>query len=110
MDKVPAASSRFGKYVLLERIGTGGMSEVFLAKTEGIEGFERKVALKRIFSSLTDHTEFIQSFIHEAKVGGMLYHHNVVQTLDFGRCDGTYFIALEYVEGTNLGQVLHRCR
>jgi serine/threonine protein kinase len=94
----------------MERIGTGGMSEVFLAKTEGIEGFERKVALKRIFSSLTEHPEFVQSFIHEAKIGGMLYHHNVVQTLDFGRYDGAYFIALEYIEGTNLGQVLHRCR
>jgi len=101
---------KFGKYTLLDRIGRGGMAEVFLAKTEGIEGFERKVALKRIFSSLTSTPEFVQSFIHEARIGGMLYHHNVVQTLDFGRFGDRYYIALEYVQGTNLGRLFRRCR
>ncbi|MFM7201605.1 MAG: serine/threonine protein kinase, partial [Myxococcota bacterium] len=101
---------KFGKYTILERIGVGGMSEVFLAKTEGIEGFERKVALKRIFPDLTMHEEFVRSFIHEARIGGMLYHHNVVQTLDFGKVNGVYFIALEYIEGSHLGHVLNKCR
>ena len=110
MDNAPVGTVRFGKYVLLDRIGRGGMSDVFLAKTEGIEGFERKIALKRIFPTLSSNPQFVQSFIHEAKVGGMLYHHNVVQTLDFGRFQDIYYIALEYIEGTNLSAVLARCR
>lgn len=104
------APERFGKYLILERIGMGGMSEVFLARSEGIEGFERKVALKRIFPDLTVNEEFVRSFVHEARIGGMLSHHHVVQTLDFGKVNGTYYIALEYVEGTHLGQVLNRLR
>lgn len=110
MERVATQPDRFGKYTILERVGVGGMSEVFLAKTEGIEGFERKVALKRIFPDLTAHEEFVRSFIHEARIGGMLYHHNVVQTLDFGKVNGTYYIALEYIEGTHVGQILHKCR
>ncbi len=110
MNKVQEEPARFGKYLLLERIGQGGMSEVFLAKSTGIEGFERRLALKRIFPTLAANPEFVEGFIHEARIGGMLYHHNVVQTLDFGRCDDTLYIALEYVEGTNLGAVLARCR
>lgn len=110
MERVSGQPDRFGKYLILDRIGVGGMSEVFLAKTEGIEGFERKVALKRIFPDLTAHEEFVRSFIHEARIGGFLYHHNVVQTLDFGKVNGGYYIALEYIEGTHLGQILNRCR
>lgn len=110
MASVSLAPEKFGKYTILERIGVGGMSEVFLAKTEGIEGFERKVALKRIFPDLTMHEEFVRSFIHEARIGGMLYHHNVVQTLDFGKVNGVYFIALEYIEGSHLGHILNKCR
>ncbi len=110
MDREFSRPSKFGKYLLVERIGRGGMSEVFLAKSTGIEGFERRLALKRIFPSLAANPEFVEGFIHEARIGGMLYHHNVVQTLDFGRCDDTLFIALEYVEGTNLGALLSRCR
>ena len=64
----------FGKYYLLERINVGGMAEVFKAKTVGVEGFERIVALKRILPSIAEDEEFITMFIDEAKIAVQLQH------------------------------------
>jgi eukaryotic-like serine/threonine-protein kinase len=92
----------FGKYYLLERINVGGMAEVFKAKTLGVEGFERIVALKRILPSIAEDEEFITMFIDEAKIAVQLQHANIAQIFDLGKVDDSYFIALEYVNGRDL--------
>jgi serine/threonine-protein kinase len=104
-----AEPQRFGKYQILERIAAGGMAEVFKARLEGIGGFHRTFAIKRILPHLTMNSEFIDMLVDEAKVAGLLNHANIVQILDFGAVDNLYYIAMEYVHGKDLGQLLERC-
>ena len=92
----------FGKYFLLERINVGGMAEVFKARTVGIEGFERIVAIKRILPSVAEDEEFIRMFVDEAKITSQLSHANLAQTFDLGKVDGAFYIAMEYVPGKDL--------
>jgi serine/threonine protein kinase len=100
----------FGKYYLLERINVGGMAEVFQAKTYGVEGFERFVAVKRILPNIAEDQEFISMFIDEAKIAVQLNHANIAQIFDLGRVDDSYFIALEYVHGKDLRAIFDRCQ
>jgi serine/threonine protein kinase len=100
----------FGKYYLLERINVGGMAEVFKAKTVGVEGFERLVALKRILPSIAEDEEFITMFIDEAKIAVQLQHANIAQIFDLGKVDDSYFIALEYVNGRDLRGIFDELR
>ncbi len=93
---------RFGKYLLLERIGVGGMAEVFKAKILGAEGFERLVAIKRILPHLVEDDDFVKMFIDEAKIAVRLQHPNIVAIHDLGRADGTLYIAMEFVFGRDL--------
>lgn len=97
---------RFGKYVLQDVLGMGGMATVYLASLEGLGGFKRKCALKVIHPHLTQDESYIRWFINEARLGGVLQHQNIVQTLEFGEEQGCLFLAMEYVEGATLGRVL----
>ena len=72
----------FGDYFLLEKLNTGGMAEVFKAKTFGAEGFERIVAVKKILPSIAEDKEFISMFINEAKLAVQLNHANIAQIND----------------------------
>jgi len=92
--------------VLLERISVGGMAEVFKAKSVGVQGFERLVAVKRILPQLAEDDEFVQMFIDEARIASTLTHQNIVQILELGQAQGTYFISMEYVPGLDLRQTL----
>jgi hypothetical protein len=96
---------KFGSYVLLRRIARGGMAEVFLAQQKGLEGFDRRVAVKRILPHLADAPDFVKMFLGEARLAAQLTHPNVVHIYDFGKFDGDYFIAMEYVEGVHAGQL-----
>ncbi len=96
---------RFGQYVLLRRIARGGMAEVFLAQQKGLEGFDRRVAVKRILPHLADAPDFLKMFLSEARLAAMLSHPNVVHIYDFGKHDGDYFIAMEFVDGVHAGQL-----
>ena len=98
----------FGKYFLLHRVNSGGMAEVFMAKTFGVEGFERLVAVKRILSHIAADAQFIRMFVDEAKLAGQLHHANIAQIFDLGRVGDDYYIALEYVSGRDLKQVWER--
>jgi eukaryotic-like serine/threonine-protein kinase len=100
----------FGKYVLLERISVGGMAEVFKAKSFGVEGFEKILAIKRILPSLAEDGDFIDMFIDEAKICGQLNHANVCQIFELGRVEDSHFIAMEYVWGKDLLQMQNRFR
>ncbi len=101
---------RFGKFILRKRLGAGGMAEVFLAEMVGPEGFGKLVALKRILPHLTDDTSFTDSFISEARLGGSLNHPNIVQTLELGREGEHYYLAMEYVQGMTLAQLIRQRR
>ncbi|MFT5994398.1 MAG: serine/threonine protein kinase, partial [Bradymonadia bacterium] len=98
----------FGKYLLLERIGRGGMAEVFRAKTFGPAGFVKESAIKKILNSLLDDEQFLQMFVDEARLTAVLTHPNIVQVLELGDIDGHLFISMEYVPGKDLLDVLAR--
>lgn len=92
----------FGPYVLLQKLATGGMAEVFKAKMAGAGGFEKTVALKRILPELSMNAEFIQMLIDEAKLAARLTHGNIVQVLNLERVGPDWALVLEYVEGVDL--------
>ncbi|HEY8427853.1 MAG TPA: serine/threonine-protein kinase [Sandaracinaceae bacterium] len=92
----------FGRYELVERIGVGGMAEVFKAVQRGVAGFERVVAIKRILPSIAADPEIVRMFIEEAKLAVQLSHAGIAQVFDLGRVGDAYFIAMEYVEGASL--------
>ena len=106
----PAPIEHFGKYQILERIARGGMAEIYKARMEGIGGFNRLFAIKRILPSLSENREYIDLLVDEAKIAGLLSHANIVQILDLGQVNGQYYVAMEYVHGQDLGNVLARCR
>jgi hypothetical protein len=95
-----------GKYILGERLGAGGMAEVFLATYSPEGGFERKVAVKRILPTFAQRPESIALFRREAELGARLAHPNMVQVLDFGADGDTWFIAMEFVDGLPLSRLL----
>lgn len=105
-----------GRYQLLERIGQGGMAEVFKAKSLGVEGFEKILVVKRILPHLARHAAFVKMFVHEAKLSVRLSHANIVQVFDLGKVERStddapsYFIAMEYVGGLDLATVLEGLR
>ena len=99
----------FGDYLLHERIGAGGMAEIFLATAQGIEGFEKRLVIKRILPNLSDDDQFVRMFIEEAKLCVTLRHPNIVQVCDLGEIDSQYFIAMEYVDGRDLLKTLAAC-
>jgi tRNA A-37 threonylcarbamoyl transferase component Bud32 len=97
---------RIGPYLLHKKIARGGMAELFLADYVRQDGFKRKVAIKRILPHLAGNKEFIRMFTREARLAALLQHPNVVQIFDYGEIDNAYFIAMEFIDGKNLGQIL----
>ncbi|HEY2902265.1 MAG TPA: serine/threonine-protein kinase [Polyangia bacterium] len=106
----PLPGERYGRYQLLERIGKGGMAEIFRAITGGIEGFSRLFVIKRIRPEKSQSREFIRMFCEEARLCAMLHHPNIVQVYDFGQIDGSYFLAMEYLHGKDLSTVMRALR
>jgi serine/threonine protein kinase len=100
----------YGKYLLLDRISVGGMAEVFRAKSYGVEGFEKVIAIKRILPAMGEDRDFIKMFIDEAKIAGQLSHANICQIFELGRIQGSHFIAMEYIWGKDLLQIQNRLR
>ena len=100
----------FGNYRLQRRLARGGMAEVFLARLIGVEGFERRVAIKRILPHLSESEEFRGMFLDEARLAAQLTHPNIVHIYDFGKVDDYYFIAMEYVDGVDIGRLIRRAK
>ncbi len=97
---------RFGKYVLLDRIAVGGMAEIFLARQEGLEGFEKTIVIKRIRPHLSNQKSFVKMFLNEAKLAAQLNHPNIVQIYDLGKVGESYFIAMEYIFGRDMRRII----
>ena len=98
--------SSYGKYFLLKKLAAGGMGEIFLAKQQGPAGFEKILVVKKILHHLTENKEFVELFLGEARLAARMNHRNIVQVLELGEQDGTYFIAMEYVSGKSLRDVV----
>jgi serine/threonine protein kinase len=103
------APRRFGRYVLLDRIGAGGMAEVFRARTYGPGGFFKEVAVKQILTTLLDDRSVVSMFVDEARVTAFLNHPNIVQVVDLGDVDRRLYIAMEFVSGKDLLDILAAC-
>ena len=89
------------------------MAEVWKAKSFGAHGFEKTLVIKRILPALAAREQFVDLFVHEAKLAVRLSHANIVQVFDLGRVDGvppSYFIAMEYVPGLDLATAVERVK
>jgi len=103
-----ASGEVLGQYTLYERLGRGGMATVNRAEMRGLAGFRKRVALKRLHPHIAKDPSMLQSFVHEARLASYLHHPNIAQTYDLGRAGDSYFIAMEYVPGPTLAQLLRR--
>jgi serine/threonine-protein kinase len=101
-----ASGTIVGRYTILGKLATGGMSEVFLARQAGPSGFLKIVVLKVILPQLAEDAQFVQMFQNEAKLAALINHPNVVQIFDFGVEGGVHFMAMEYIDGRNLNRIL----
>ncbi len=97
---------QFGKYTLIRKIGTGGMAEVFLARTVVAQGLNKTLVIKKIHTAYARSRQFVTMFVDEAKIALGLNHPNIIQVFDFGAVGDTYFLAMEYVEGMDLLRLL----
>ncbi len=98
------------KYKIIEKLDAGGMAEVYVAESEALRGFKKRVAIKRILPHLTKNQKFVQMFLDEAKLSLQLEHANIVHVFDLGKADATYFIVMEYIDGTNLKKIIESHR
>ncbi|MFP4599645.1 MAG: protein kinase domain-containing protein [Persicimonas sp.] len=99
------SAESFGKYTLIEKVAAGGMAEIFRAKTVGIGGFEKLLAIKRLHPQFSEENEVTQMLVDEARIAVHLTHPNIAQIFDLGCIDGQYFIAMEFIEGVDLHQI-----
>jgi TonB family protein len=109
-DDEPADGIKFGQYVLLEKIATGGMAEVWKARMRGVEGFQKIVAIKKILPHLSDNQDFIEMFVDEAKLAAQLNHNNIIHIYDLGKIQSSYYIAMEYIDGYDLKNILRKAQ
>src|SRR5438309_9616883 len=98
--------SYYGKYFLLKKLAAGGMGEIFLAKQQGPAGFEKILVVKKVLPHLTENKEFVELFLSEARLAARMNHRNVVQLFELGEHHGSYFIAMEYVSGRTLRDLI----
>ena len=100
--------ARLGRYELLARLATGGMGEIFLAKLEGAEGFEKLYVVKRILAHLADDARFRQMLVAEARIASKMSHPNICQVFELGETEGQLYIVMEYLEGVSMLPLLRR--
>jgi serine/threonine protein kinase len=105
----PMAGRQLGRYEILTQLASGGMASVYIARAQGVAGFERLVAIKVLHPHLAYEQEFISMFLDEARLAARIRHMNVVPTLDISDSPGDgYFLVMEYIEGNHLGALLGR--
>ncbi len=102
------AGTRFGKYVVIRRIATGGMAEVSLARLEGPGGFDKLVVVKQVLPQFAEDPAFIAMFLDEGRLAARLSHPNIAQTFELGQERGQYFMAMEYVPGRSLAAIFEQ--
>ncbi len=101
---------QFGKYLLLQKVAVGGMAEIYKAKTYGVDGFEKELAIKRILPHCSADKDFVNMLVDEAKLSVLLSHANIVQVYDLGKVGDDYYISMEFINGVNLRDIINSCR
>lgn len=105
----PMAGRQLGRYEILTQLASGGMASVYIARSQGVAGFERLVAIKVLHPHLAYEQEFISMFLDEARLAARIRHTNVVSTLDVSDSPGDgYFLVMDYIEGNHFGALLGR--
>lgn len=107
-ERPDAARTTIGQYEILGRMGVGGMAEIFRARAHGPRGYHRELIIKRMLPQWAADPNFIRAFIDEAKILGMLNHPNIVGAFDFGEDQGRHYLALEYLDGPSLAEIMNR--
>ncbi|MBN1208078.1 MAG: protein kinase [Myxococcaceae bacterium] len=102
------AGARFGRYELVSRLGRGGMAETYRARLVGEAGVTKPVLIKKVLPEYANDQAFTTMFISEARISATLSHGTIAQVYDFGRVDGEYFLAMEYVDGQPLDRIIKR--
>ncbi|MFB1483502.1 serine/threonine-protein kinase [Corallococcus sp. RDP092CA] len=102
----PGVDLRFGKYRMVQRLATGGMAHLFLATLDGPDGFSKACVIKRILPEYANLEPFARMFADEAKVAALLTHPNIVQVFDFGKIEGQYYLAMEWIQGQSLDRIM----
>jgi serine/threonine protein kinase len=97
---------RLGRYELLRKLATGGMAEIYLARSSGMEGFEKYVVVKKILPQYAEDPRFVRMFLDEARLAAKLQHQNIGQVYDIGQDDGAYFFSMEYLRGPDVRAIL----
>ncbi len=95
-----------GRYLIERRIASGGMAEVWLGKAVGMAGFAREVCIKTISPPYCQRSEFIDMFIREAVLAARLHHPNIIQIFDFCESEYGFYIAMEYVYGNTVREII----
>jgi tetratricopeptide (TPR) repeat protein len=102
--------AHLGRYRVIRRLGAGGMAEVFLAKSAGAEGIEKVLVVKRILPTFARSPKFLAMFVDEAKLAMRLNHPNIVQVYAFEQVKDEFLLAMEFVDGMDLGRLLSAAR
>jgi hypothetical protein len=105
------AGQHLGRYVLIEHLATGGMAEIFLAERRGeghFAGFTKRLCLKTLQSRYADHPDVLGMFLEEARLAAKLEHPSIVDVYDVGEEGGAHYIAMEYIEGWTLNELVRR--
>jgi serine/threonine protein kinase len=105
-DEPTAELANFGKYLLDEELARGGMSRVYRARLRGPGGFEKQLVVKQILPELAQDPAFVELFVREAKTLVQMSHPNLVPVYELGVIDGVYFLAMEWVEGATVAELL----
>jgi serine/threonine protein kinase len=103
---VVAANQQIGRYTLLRRLASGGMGEVYLAKSAGAANFSKQVAIKCILPHLAQNQDFVQKFIDEANLMVQLHHGSIVPVIELFQENLQFYLVMEYVPGRDLKSVL----
>ena len=111
VEATPAAwvaGTQFSTYEIESLLATGGMAEVWRAKMKGVAGFEKRVVIKTMLTSLQHRPDLVDMFVSEASLAARLNHPNIVDVFDFGQLEGRYYLAMSYVPGLTLRSVHRR--
>ncbi|MEM1418198.1 MAG: protein kinase, partial [Myxococcota bacterium] len=103
-----APVGRIGRYDILGRLATGGMAEIFLARESGPHQASRTLVVKRILPHVAEDPEYVESFVAEATLSLRLRHPHICTVYEFGEEAGRYFLAMEYVRGVSLHELIER--
>ena len=105
-DTSTSRGRQFGRYELITQIAFGGMGEIYLARSKGARGVEKRLVIKKILPYLASEDEFVDKFVDEARIVTELTHGNIVPVFDMGEIEGEYYIAMEFIPGRDLRDVL----